>query len=128
MCTQFMAVKIPVALDDDNRLHLREDKIDQALRSKSASDRCSAGETLSATPLPTGVRRAAFTRVDLDVVDIGAARTQLQAALVAIGVPAGTEIHYGVEGISLADIYAPPGWRLAQPVVRQSQRPRGRTR
>jgi len=127
MRTQFMAVKIPVAQDDDNRLHLREDKIDQALRSKSLGSVLGWGDSLGDAS-PDGVRRAAFTRVDLDVVDIGAARTQLQAALVAIGVPAGTEIHYGVEGISLADIYAPPGWRLAQPVVRQPQRPRGRTR
>jgi len=127
MRTQFMAVKIPVTQDDDNRLHLREDEIDQALRSKSLGSVLGWGDSLGDAS-PSGQRRAAYTRVDLDVVDIGAARTELQAALVAIGVPAGTEIHYGVGGISLADIYAPPDWRLEQPVVRQPQRPRGRTR
>ncbi|MDM0109041.1 hypothetical protein QTH97_29140 [Variovorax sp. J22R24] len=127
MRTQFMAVKIPVAKDDDDRLHLREDKIDQALRSKSLGSVLGWGDSLGEAS-PGGQRPVAYTRVDLDVVDVGAARTELQAALVAIGVPAGTEIHYGIEGISLADIYTPPGWQLGQPVVRRPQRPRGRTR
>ncbi|MDM0078250.1 hypothetical protein QTH90_27855 [Variovorax sp. J2P1-59] len=122
-----MAVKIPVVQDDDDRFHQREDKIDQALKSKRLGSVLGWGDSLGEAS-PSGLRRVAYTRVDLDVVDVGAARTELQATLVAIGVPAGTEIHYGIEGVSLADIYAPPDWRLEQPVVRQPKRPGGRAR
>jgi len=60
----------------------------------------------------------AHTRVDIDVADIETARAELQATLAAIGAPAGTEIHYTLQGKDLADVYAPPDWRQGRPVVR----------
>lgn len=122
-----MAIKIPVVKDDHDSLHLREDRIDEALRSTGLGSVLGWGDSLG-DACAGGQPQVAYRRVDLEVVDVGAARTELQATLVAIGVPAGTEIHYGIEDISLADIYAPPGWQLERLVVRRLQRPWGRTR
>ncbi len=63
-----------------------------------------------------GSRRVAFTRVDLDIVEGSAARPALQAILAGIVSPAGTEIHYDLDGASMADVYAPPDWRPGQPI------------
>jgi hypothetical protein len=106
MRTQFMAVKIPVAQDDDNRLHLREDKIDQALRSKSL------GSVLGWLPIGMGLLGATGLFVG-SVLLVREAKLAVEARSTNCrrprrgGVPAGTEIHYGVEGISFADITPP---------------------
>ncbi|MBO9516247.1 MAG: hypothetical protein J7549_19195 [Variovorax sp.] len=114
--TQFMAVKIPVVADVDDLYHQREDRIDQALRAKGLGSVLGWGDSLGEGRVGRS-RRVAFTRVDLDVVDVEAARRELQSVLTAIAAPAGTEIHYSIAGTSLADIFAPPEWRLGQPVV-----------
>ncbi|WP_157731194.1 hypothetical protein [Variovorax sp. HW608] len=115
--TQFMVVKIPVVADMDDLYHQREDRIDQALRARGLGTVIGWGDSLGETRAG-GSRRVAYTRVDLDVADIEAARAALQQVLAALGTPAGTEIHYSRDGASVADVYAPPEWRLAQPVVR----------
>ncbi|MEJ8815046.1 hypothetical protein WKW77_28495 [Variovorax ureilyticus] len=114
--TQFMFVKIPVLPDADDLYHQREDRIDQALKAKGLGTVIGWGDSLGEARAGRS-RRVAYTRVDLDVVEVEDARAELQAVLAAIGAPAGTEIHYSRDGASVADIYAPPGWRLAQPVV-----------
>ncbi|WP_143044931.1 hypothetical protein [Variovorax sp. YR216] len=114
--TQFMIVKIPVVPDADDLYHQREDRIDQALKAKGLGTVIGWGDSLGEARAG-GSRRVAYTRVDLDVLEIEAARAELQVILSAIGAPAGTEIHYSRDGASVADIYAPPEWRLAQPVV-----------
>src|SRR5690348_5074913 len=100
--TQFMAVKIPVVAHVDDRYHLREDRIDQALKAKGLGSVLGWGDSLGEVAAGRS-RRVAFTRVDLDVVDVEAARSELQAVLAAIDAPAGTEIHYRLGGTSLAD-------------------------
>jgi hypothetical protein len=114
--TQFMIVKIPVVADVDDLYHQREDRIDRALRAKGLGAVIGWGDSLGET-LAGGSRRVAYTRVDLDVADVEAARAELQEVLAALGAPAGTEIHYSRGDASVADVYAPPEWRLAQPVV-----------
>ena len=114
--TQYMMVKIPVVADVDDLYHQREDRIDQALRAKGVGTVVGWGDSLGEGRVGKA-RRVAYTRVDLDVADVEAARAELQVVLAAIEVPAGTEIHYNRDGTSVADIYAPPQWRLAQPVA-----------
>jgi hypothetical protein len=114
---QFIVVKIPVVPDFDDLYHQREDTIDRALRAKRLGSVLGWGASLGA-PTPDGARPVAHTRVDIDVADIETARAELQATLAAIGAPAGTEIHYTLQGKDLADVYAPPDWRQGRPVVR----------
>jgi hypothetical protein len=111
---EFMVVKIPVVEDVDDRWHQREERIDQALRADGLGAVLGWGDSLG-EPTRRGRRRVAFTRVDIDVSDIAAGRALLQTALPAIGVPAGTEIHYSIARVRFADIYAPPDWLLERP-------------
>ncbi|WP_431274977.1 hypothetical protein ACQ858_00660 [Variovorax ureilyticus] len=111
-----MFVKIPVVADVDDLYHQREDRIDQALKAKSLGTVIGWGDSLGEVRAG-GSPRVAYTRVDLDVANVEAARVALQEVLAAIGTPAGTEIHYTRDGASVADVYAPPEWRLAQPVA-----------
>lgn len=123
--SEFMAVKIPVVGDVDDQWHQREDRIDEALRAKGLGSVLGWGDSLGEA-LPGGALRVAFTRVDLDVSNIAAARAALQLALPAIGLPLGTEIHYAIDGSRLADIYGPSGWLLGQPTVDGPPRPPAR--
>ncbi|WP_221220714.1 hypothetical protein [Variovorax sp. Sphag1AA] len=114
--TQFMMVKIPVVADVDDLYHQREDRIDQALKAKGLGTVIGWGDSLGEARGGRS-RRVAYTRVDLDVVEVEAARAELQAVLAAIGTPAGTEIHYSRDGVSVADVFAPPDWQIAQPML-----------
>jgi hypothetical protein len=113
--SQFMVVKIPIDADTDDRIHQREERIDEALRAKGLGSVLGWGGSYGSVSAG-GSRRVAFTRVDLDVVDVGVVRAELQMILAGIGAPAGTEIHYSLDGTSLADVYAPPDWRPGQPI------------
>jgi len=114
--TQYMMVKIPVVPDVDDLYHQREDRIDQALKAKGLGTVLGWGDSLGEAPSGK-LRPVAYTRVDLDVLDVEAARAELQSVLAAIGAPAGTEIHYSRDAASVADVYQPPGWQLAKPVL-----------
>ncbi|MBB3180785.1 hypothetical protein FHW64_005219 [Variovorax sp. Sphag1AA] len=111
-----MMVKIPVVADVDDLYHQREDRIDQALKAKGLGTVIGWGDSLGEARGGRS-RRVAYTRVDLDVVEVEAARAELQAVLAAIGTPAGTEIHYSRDGVSVADVFAPPDWQIAQPML-----------
>lgn len=113
--SEFIAVKIPVVQDVDDQWHQREDRIDEVLRAKGLGSVLGWGDSLG-DDSPGGLRRVAFTRVDLDVSDLAAAREELRSALPAMGLPLGTEIHYTIERSRLADIYGPAGWLLGQAV------------
>lgn len=125
--SQFMVVKIPIDADTDDRIHQREERIDEALRAKGLGSVLGWGGSYGSASTG-GSRRVAFTRVDLDVVDVGATRVELQAILAGIGAPAGTEIHYSLDGASLADVYAPPDWRPGQPISWGPEASSGRRR
>lgn len=113
--SEFIAVKIPVVEDVDDQWHQREDRIDEVLRARGLGSVLGWGDSLG-DAAPGGSRPVAFTRVDLDVSDLAAAREELRRALPAMGLPRGTEIHYTVGHSRLADIYGPAGWLLGQAV------------
>jgi hypothetical protein len=110
----FVYVKIPVVRDSIDQVHGREDAIDQILKEKGIGSVLGWGDSLGDTQ-PDGSRDVAFTRIDINVTDLAAARAILQAALAALGSPTGTEIHYTIEHQDLADLYAESGWLLTQP-------------
>jgi hypothetical protein len=111
----FLYVKIPVVKDAFDQFHRLEDKIDQILTEKGVGSVAGWGESLG-DALPDGSRPVAFTRIDVDVADIAAARAVLQASLPALGAPTGTEIHYTIDQRNFNDVYGQSGWLLDQPV------------
>jgi len=112
----FLYVKIPVDRRSRDRLHRREDAVDQALRDAGLGSVAGWGDSLQADE-PVGARSVAYTRVDVDVVDLAGARALLRAALASIGVPADTQIHYTIDHRRLEDRWDGARWQLEQPVV-----------
>ena len=113
---QFVYVRIPVKpRRGTDPLHQREDQIDQALRAQGIGTVVGWGDSLSERRAD-GSRVAAYIRVDINVSDLAAARTTLQHLLPQLDAPAGTEIHYTLQGLSLQDMATATGWLLEQPV------------
>jgi hypothetical protein len=99
-----------------DQFHLREDEIDQVLKEKGIGSVLGWGDSLG-DALTDGSRGVAFTRVDIDVTDLVAARAVLRATLPVLGVPTGTEIHYAIEHKNFEDVFTPSGWLLDQSVL-----------
>jgi hypothetical protein len=118
----FLYVKIPVTKDVVDPIHSREDAIDQALRKKGVGSVLGWGSSLGEVQ-PDGSREVAYTRIDIDVTNIDAARTLLQATLPALVVPAGTEIHYTIEQQNQKDVYVQSEWLLNQPDISSRHTP-----
>lgn len=113
---QFVYVRIPVQLRrGTDPLHQREDRIDQALRSQGIGSVVGWGDSLGERRAD-GSRVAAYLRIDINVSDLPAARTALRYLLPKLEAPAGTEIHYTLQGASLQDMATATGWLLDQPV------------
>ena len=115
---QYLYVKIPVLRHEheSDPYHLREDKIDQLLKDQGAGSVAGWGASMG-EPLPNGTRPVAYTRIDVDVTDIAAARAILQTKLPALGVPTGTQIHYSLDQKHHEDRLLESGWLLEQPVL-----------
>ena len=115
---QFVYVRVPVKpRRGTDPLHQREDQIDQALRAQGVGTVLGWGDSLGERRAD-GSRVAAYFRIDINVSDLAAARTLLQHLLPELDAPAGTEIHYTLQGLSLQDVATATGWLLEQPVPR----------
>lgn len=113
---QFVYVRVPVKpRRGTDPLHQREDQIDQALRAQGIGSVVGWGDSLGERRAD-GSRVAAYLRIDINVSDLAAARTLLQQLLPTLDAPAGTEIHYTLQGLSLQDMATATGWLLEQPV------------
>ena len=113
---EFVYVRIPVSLRrGTDPLHLREDRIDQALRTQGIGTVVGWGDSLGERRAD-GSRVAAYFRIDISVSDLAAARTTLQHLLPKLDAPAGTEIHYTLQGVSLQDVATATEWLREQPV------------
>ena len=113
---QFVYVRIPVnRRRGTDPLHQREDQIDQALRAQGIGTVVGWGDSLGERRAD-GSRVAAYIRIDINVSDLAAARATLQHLLPQLDAPAGTEIHYTQQGLSLQDLATATGWLLEQPV------------
>lgn len=110
---QFLYVKIPVVEDVLDQFHRLEDKVDQILSESGVGSVAGWGESLG-DALADGSRPVAYTRIDVDVSDVGSARTLLQTTLPALGAPTGTEIHYTIDQRHLKDIYFESEWLCHQ--------------
>lgn len=110
--SQFLYVKIPVAAATADPFHQLENRLDHMLKDQGIGSVAGWGDSLDDGQ--SGIRAIAFTRIDIDVADIGTARTILQTILPGLGAPAGTEIHYSIRHKHYEDIYTAPGWLLEQ--------------
>ncbi len=109
----FLYVKVPVANRAFDQMHEFEDKLDRLLQEAAAGSLAGWGDSLGAA-LPDGSRPVAYTRVDVDISNVAAARALLQANLPAFGAPTGTEIHYTIDYRHYKDIYFEPDWLVGQ--------------
>jgi hypothetical protein len=109
----FLYVKIPVDPRSADRLHRREYALDEALKSAGVGSVLGWGDSLS-DAAPVGSRAVAYTRIDVDVTDLAAARGVLRATLPTLNAGAGTEIHYTVGHTRLEDRYRAGEWLLEQ--------------
>ncbi len=109
----FLYVKTPAAQGVEGDDRSLDDAIDDLLRECALGEVLGWGSSLGATQAD-GTRPVAFHRIDIQVQDLASARSSLHTALPGLGVPAGTEVHYFIDGVHLLDVYAPPGWQLAQ--------------
>ena len=114
--TEFVYVRIPVKpRRGTDPLHQREDRIDQALRAQGIGAVLGWGDSLGERRAD-GSRVAAYLRIDIHVSDLAAARTALRYLLPKLEAPAGTEIHYTLQGSNLQDMATATDWLLEQPV------------
>lgn len=112
--TAFIYVKVPVAGGEESADRSLDDSIDEALGQRGLGSVLGWGSSLGDAKAD-GSRPIAFHRIDIQANDLQSARFGLHQVLAAIGVPAGTEVHFFVDSRHLLDLYEPPGWRLDQP-------------
>jgi hypothetical protein len=106
----FLYLKIPVARHSSHQIHQLADKLDQVLREHRLGAVAGWGNSLG-DALPDGSRPVAYTRIDVDVSDLQLAVAQLRENLASFGAPAGTQIHYTVDGRHRKASYSDSGWR-----------------
>jgi hypothetical protein len=109
----FIFVKIPVDRRAIDPLHRREERLDEALRAQGLGTVVGWGDSLGERRA-NGSRVAAYTRVDISVAHLAQGRELLRGLLPALEAPAGTEIHYYVDGRHLMDLASSDGWVLEQ--------------
>lgn len=109
----FLYVKTPAAQGVEGDDRSLDDAIDDLLRAGALGAVLGWGSSLGAAQAD-GTRPVAFHRIDVQVHELATARSSLHAALPGLGAPAGTEVHYFIDGVHLLDVYESPGWRLAQ--------------
>lgn len=109
----FLYVKTPAAQGVEGDDRSLDDAIDDLLRAGALGAVLGWGSSLGAAQAD-GTRPVAFHRIDVQVQELATARSSLHGALPGLGAPAGTEVHYFIDGVHLLDVYDPPGWQLAQ--------------
>jgi hypothetical protein len=110
----FLYVKVPVVNRVLDQTHQLEDMVDQILNETGIGSVAGWGDSLGAA-LPDGSRPVAYTRIDIDVLNLASGRALLRTNLPSFGAPTGTEIHYTIDNRHYKDIYFQPEWLLDQP-------------
>jgi hypothetical protein len=105
----FVYVKVPLSGDALEDHHVLHGHLAQALDSQQLGAILSWGGSLGDLQRDGG-RPVAFHRIDIEVMDLSAARSLLQRTLAQAGVPAGTELHCTVAQRPQVDVLGPEGW------------------
>lgn len=112
--TSFIYVLLPVPLEPDEREARFGDPVDAELQLARLGYVSGGGQLMSA-PDEHGGRTIEYCGIDVDTVDVDAARELLRFHLPVLGCPAGTEIQYDEGERALMDLYDGDQWALAQP-------------
>lgn len=112
--TALIYVMLPIPLEPDARETQFGVPLDAELR-LAAIGYVSGGGTLQSAPDENGDCDIIHCGVDVDAVDIDAARELLRLHLPELGCPSGTALMYDAQGIALQDEYDGERWHLAQP-------------
>jgi len=114
VAAELIYVYLPESLGPIDRGDKYEDPIDDALQECSLGYVSGAGSALS-EELPDGRREVVSCGIDVDTNDVVAARELLRERLVALGCPAGTQLHYREGETPLQDEYDGSAWALGRP-------------
>jgi hypothetical protein len=113
MSADFVYLKIPRGRREHDPLNRLIADVDGQLRAQGVGNVAGWGDSLG-DEKADGIRSIAYTRIDVDVSRIDAARALLRLALATRQVPAGTELHFCHAGHDLFDVYGAAGWSLDQ--------------
>lgn len=112
----FFYVKLPVGKHSALSEYAFHDGLEAALAAQQLGSVLGWGASLS-EPEADMPGHVAFHRIDIEVAEPARARALLKSALVELGAPAGTELHYTADGAAWQDVYGPAGWDDRQPVA-----------
>jgi len=110
----FVYVKIPDSLGPIDRGAKYEDPLQVKLDEKGLGEVSGGGSQLG-DERADGTRPIEFCGLDVDVTDLDGALVLMREALIGLGAPFGTELHYTRHGTKLQDELHPEGWVLEKP-------------
>ena len=112
--TELIYIYLPESRGPIDRGDSYEDPIDDELQLRSLGYVSGGGSSLS-DELPDGRREIVDCGIDVDAVDVDAARELLREQLPSLGCPAGTQLHYREGDTPLQDEYDGSNWALGKP-------------
>lgn len=112
--TELIYIRLPVALDPLDRQARFADALEAELRVAELGW-ISGGGSLLGQEQPDGSRPIEYCGIDVDTVNVTAARELLRQHLPELGAPAGTQLYYREDDRPLQDEYDGRTWSLAQP-------------
>jgi len=107
----FVYVKIPESLMPLDRGDKYDDPLLTILESKGVGEVTGGGSSLG-DEQPDGKRLIEFIGLDVDLNDLDTGLPIVREALVQLGAPSGTEIHYTRGAEKLQDIFNNGEWQL----------------
>lgn len=114
--TEFIYLLLPMQLEPDERQARFGDQLDAELR-LAAVGYVSGGGQLLGAPDDEGEREVVYCGIDVDTVDVAAARALLWLHLPELGCPAGTCIQFGDQ----QDRFDGATWCLSEPRDRETE-------
>ncbi|PTQ10142.1 hypothetical protein CLG96_13525 [Sphingomonas oleivorans] len=112
--TELVYIYLPGSFEPIERGHRFEDPIDAELRLVGLGYISGGGSLLSAKK-PDGAREIESCGIDVDTIDVQAARTLLRLHLPTLGCPSGTQLHYCEAGKALQDEFDGLVWVVGKP-------------
>jgi len=110
---EFVYVKIPEGLKPMDRGDKYDDPLLAILEARNAGIVTGGGSSLGDEG-PDGTRPIEFVGVDVDLTNLASGLPIIREALVQLGAPEGTEIHYTRGSSKLQDSFSGGDWELEQ--------------
>lgn len=109
----YLYVKLPVGPHSERGEQAFHEGLDAALSGARIGSVLGWGASLAPSTSPGPQRtsaQAAFHRIDIEAAHPDSALELLRGRLVALGAPAGTELHYALDGADWQDVLTEAGW------------------